>query len=224
MASFKLNIARIQGCPPAAKLAAALEKYGLPEGDEFGVLSHSATSESAFATIIRRTQQTVQKLDDKSREVTSERVEKVTLYPFGVRPSSEVLEVYAGAAPAVEQVGIFFSSCLGLPTVVEMIELDIAAAISKLMKSTRKFILRSIRISDYAHNSYMSGPYAPKFLDSVHGLEFLEQYAEQVTSAAVKFATQTGRATATLTPKACFGYACKEEDQPEVQSVLRKLI
>lgn len=223
MASFKLNIAKIEGCPPPATLAAALEKYGLPDGEEFGVLNHSATDQAVFGTIIRTSQQAVQRLDPKSKEITSAPVERVIAYPFGVKPSTQRLEIYAGSAPAIEQLAVFFSSCLGLPTVVEAIEMDVVAAIEKLSKTTQKFQLRSIRINDYAHNSYMAGPYAPKFLDSQHGQEFLEEYSEYVTTAGVKFAAPTGRATVTLTPRACFGFSCNEDDQPAVQSILRKL-
>ena len=70
----------------------------------------------------------------------------------------------------------------------------------------------------------MTGAYAPKFMDSQHGQEFMEEYAEQMVSASVKFAAPTGRATVTLTPKACFGFSCNEDDQPAVQSILRKLV
>jgi hypothetical protein len=224
MASFKLNIARIQGCPPPAELAKLLEKFGLPDSEEFGVLNYSATAENVFGTIVRKTNQAVQRLDAESKEVTAQSVEKVTLYPFGVSPSTERLELYAGSAAGIEQAGAFFASCLALATVVEPIDLDIPAAIGKLMKSATKFQLKALRISDYSHNSYMTGAYAPKFLDSQHGQEFMEEYAEQMVSASVKFAAPTGRANVTLTPKACFGFSCNEDDQPAVQSILRKLV
>lgn len=224
MASYKLTIARIQGCPAPAKLAELLEKYGLPEGDEFGVLNYSATSETVFGTVIRRVQQAVQKLDAEAKEVTAAPVEKVVLYPFGVKPSTGRLEIYAGSAAAIEQLGAFLASSLGLSTVVEPLEVDIPSALNNLMKNVQKFQLRALRVSDYAHNSYMTGTYGPKFLDSQHGQEFLEEYAEQVVSASVKFQAQKGRANATLTPNACFAFSCNEDDQPVVQSILRKLV
>ncbi len=224
MATFKLNVGHIRGCPPPAEIAAAMEEFGLPESEEFGVLEHSATAETAFATIIRRTDQTVQRLDPETQGVTTVAVEKVTLYPFAVRPAGEVLEVYAGAASSIEQVGEFFSGCLALPIVVDPIELDIASAVDKLAAATQRFQLRSIRISDYAHNSYMSGPYAPKFLDTEHGKDFLGEYADYVLAATVRFQTPGGRANVNLTPKACFSFSCGEEDQTAVLSILRKLI
>ena len=175
MASFKLNIAQIKGCPPAGELAELIGSYGRPEGDEFGVLNHSGSEESVFATVIRRTQQAVQKLDEETGEVLSSPVEKVNVYPLGVRPDTEILEVYAGSNSGIEQMGVFFASCLALPTVTEPIPIDIVSAIEKLEHETQGFQLRSIRVGDYAHNAFMAGPYAPKFLDSQHGKDFLDE-------------------------------------------------
>jgi hypothetical protein len=224
MASYRLNVARIQGCPPPAEMEKAMAAFGLPESEEFGVLNHSATDAAAFGTVVRKTRQAVQTLDEESGEVTSSAVEKVQVYPFGVRPEGEVLEVYAGSATGLDQLGVFFSSCLALPTVVEPIELDVLSGIEKLSKRTQRFQLRAARVSDYAHNSYMSGAYAPKFLDSEHGMAFLEEYADFVAAAQVRFAGPSGRVNVHLSPKACFRYSCQEDDQPTVQGILRKLL
>jgi hypothetical protein len=85
-------------------------------------------------------------------------------------------------------------------------------------------VLRAVRVSNYAANSFTIGPYAPKFADTQHGKDFLEQYAEAVTAASVRFQGTAGRVTATLTPKACFTYACNEEDVPAAKNALRSLI
>ncbi|MFW6062169.1 MAG: hypothetical protein ACOC93_05110, partial [Planctomycetota bacterium] len=69
-----------------------------------------------------------------------------------------------------------------------------------------------------------SGPYAPKFLDSEHGKEFIEQYLDFLDSASVRFQGPSGRVNVTLKNLACFSYSCQEDDQPWVQSILRKLI
>ena len=224
MASFRLNIARIRGCPPPEKLSAALAEFGLPDSEEFGVLNHSAGEKVVWATVIRKTTQAVPRLDAAARKVTSATVDRVTVYPFAVKPDAEVLEVYAGSAAGIEQVGLFLSGSLAVPAVVETIELDIASAVRKLASNADKFQLRSIRVSDYAHNSFMSGPYAPKFLDTEHGMDFLDEYAEFVTAAGVRFAGPTGRVNVGLSTRACFTYSCNEEDQPTVQSILRKLL
>ena len=224
MASYKLNVATIKGCPEPEKLAEAMAEFGLPADDEFGVLNHSAAGEALFGTVVRRVQQSVQQLDPEAREVTSAPVERVQVYPFAVRPASDLLELYAGSAATFEQMGAFFGSCLALPTVIEPIEIDVASALEKLAGIAEKFQLKSVRVGDFAYNSYMAGPYVPKFLDSEHGKDFMEANAESVTAASVKFMAPMGRATARITPNACFGFSCNEEDRPVVMSILRKLL
>ena len=76
MASFKLNFAHIGGCPAPAVVAKALQAFGLPESEEFGVLSHQAADTAVFATIIRRTQQAMPRLDPESKELTAAPVER----------------------------------------------------------------------------------------------------------------------------------------------------
>ena len=224
MASFKLHIARIRNCPSPADVAGAMQEFGLPEAEDYGVLDSNATDESVFATIARRTEQTVQRLDAETGEVTSRQVEKVALYTFGIQPAREALEVYSGSASAIEQIGAFLSGSLALPTVVEPIELDIADAIEKLLKSAQRPQLKSARVGDYSHNSYMSGTYAPKFLDTPNGLEFIEQHSESLKAAGVKFMGPTGRVTVNLRSTASFSFSCQEDDEPIVRSMLRKLV
>lgn len=224
MASFKLNLARIRNCPPPAKLAAAMKSYGLPESEEFGVLNFSSTDQSVTCTLLRKSQSAVQKFDKDSGELTSAMVEKAVIYPFAIKPVGEVLETYAGTFTGIEQVGAFLASALALNTVVETIELDVAEVVQKLAKSVQHAQLRSVRVTDFAHNSYMAGGYSPKFLSHEHGMEFLEEYAENVQSASVKFAGPGGKVTVSITPKACFSYSCNEEDVPAIQMILRKLI
>lgn len=223
MASYKLNIARIRGCPSPAEVASALEAYGIPDDQEFGVLNHSAAPSAVFGTIIRRVRQAVQKLNPDTKELTAEAVEKVQVLPFGLHPEQETLELYAGSAAGIQQVADFLSAGLSLPVVVEPIELDLPDAIEKLSKLVQRFVLRSVRITDYTHDSFTCGPYAPKFLDTIHGQEFMEKFAPALVSAAVKFAAKAGRATATLSNKACFSFSCNEEDKHEIQATLRKL-
>jgi hypothetical protein len=224
MASFKLNIARIRGCPAPAELLAQMQVFGLPETDEFGVLRCNATSDAVWATILRKTQQAVSQLNTETNELEAKPVERATAIPLAVRPKAELLEVYAGSAGSVEQAGVFFSSCLALPTVVEEIELDIPAALEKLAKTTQRFQLKGVRVSDYSHNSYMTGAYVPKFMDSEHGREFLEKYEAALQSADVRFHGPNGRVSVKLTPRACFSYSCHEDDQATVQQILRGLV
>lgn len=224
MASFKLNIARLRGCPDPQEVDKAMAEWGLPDDDAYGVLDHSVAGEAAYATIVRKTQQTIQCVDAEAKEMTATIVERAAAIPFGVRPSKEILEVYAGSASAIEQVGLFFSSCLAMPVTAEPIDLDVGSAIDKLRSLTERCELRAARVKDYAHNSFMSGTYAPKFLDTEHGRDFLEEYGEHIAAASVRFTGQNGRINVSLSSKSCFGFSCDEEDQPLAQSILRKLV
>jgi len=224
MASYKLNIARMRGCPPAEELAEAIADYGLPDSEEFGVLSCTSGQNTVYGAIVRKTEQTVQRLNAEAGEVTPVAVEKATVYPFGVNPGRQVLETYAGAAGGLAQVAAFFSGHLALPTIVELIEIDILTAIDKLAARTEKFQLRAARVSDYAHNSFMSGTYGPKFLDTEHGKDFLSEYVDYIKAASVRFAGPSGRITVALAPTACFSFSCNEEDHSTAQAVLRTLI
>ena len=49
MASYKLNIATVRGCPPAAQVAQAMKEFGLPEEAEFGVLNVTATPQAVWS-------------------------------------------------------------------------------------------------------------------------------------------------------------------------------
>ena len=93
------------------------------------------------------------------------------------------------------------------------------------IQNTQRFQLKSIRVSEYAHNSYMMGPYSPKFLDTASGMEFLNEYVDFCTSAQVRFQGPRGRITVTVSPKSCFRYSLSEEDdKPHVQGLLRQLL
>jgi hypothetical protein len=223
MASYKFNMATIRGCPSPKELDTLLKAYGMPEGDEFGVLEHQAATESTTANIVRRTMQVYQALDPQTLQVNSRQIEKVTLIPFAVLPKKEMLEIYAGSSGTIKDVALFLGGSLALSVVVEEIELDVIGAIEKLAGATQKFQLRSVRVSDFAHNSYMIGPYMPKFADSEHGKDFMDQYAEAVTTASVKFQGPHGRVTVQLKPTACFSYSCHEEDRQTVRAILRNL-
>lgn len=223
MATYKINIATCRGLDKPAAIVKAMEEYGLADKQEMGVLHASTAGPAAFGTLVRRTNLAVQRLDNKTRQVVSDQVEKVTLIPFGAFPEAEQIEVYAGSAATIKEVEAFLAGALTMAVVVDVIELDVIAAVQKMMKTAQKFQLRAVRVTDYAASSYMMGPYAPKFMDTEHGLKFLDEYAEGIKTVQVRFAAPAGRATATLTPNACFSFSCHEDDQPHVQEVLRKL-
>jgi hypothetical protein len=214
----------MRGCPAPQDVLVKLNAHGLPDDDEFGVMNCSATDGIVFATIIRRTHASVQRLDPETKELTSAPIEKVAAWPLALKPSREVLELYAGSASTYEHVGAFLSGSLGLQTVVEPIELDIIAAVESLAKTEKKFQVKAAKVSTYCANSFMDGPYAPKYMDTQHGLDFLNEHAEALASVKVWFSAPTGRAKVTISRTAFFSYSCNDDDQQYVQAVLCKLV
>lgn len=225
MASFKLNIAILDNCPDAAKIGKAIESYGLPENEEFGVLGCTASDSVVYAQILRRTSQAIQKFDPETSEVATTSVEKAVVIPCGIFPQKGVIETYEGTSTSLDQMANFLTGSLALNTVVTQIPVDIPSAIDKLKANTPGFQLKSVRVSEYAANSYMSGAYAPNFFETEHGCEFIKEYLEYITQASVRFQGPHGKVSLTLTPKACFRYSiANEEDKNLVQAAIRKLL
>lgn len=224
MATFKINVANCRGLGPAEEIVEALTDFGLAESEEVGVLHAAAQMDNAFGTLVRRTQTTVQRIDAATHEVTQEKVDKVQLLPFGAFPAAERLEVYAGSFSGIEEVAAFLASAAGQAVSVDEIELDLLSAVDKVLDQTKRPQIRSARAGDYAANSYMIGPYAPKFMDNDHALTFLREYEPTLKNVQIRFAAESARASITLTPNACFSYSCAEDDQPAVQDILRQLL
>lgn len=224
MASYKINFGRVRGCPDAKTLAERMAAFGMPATEEFGVLNQSATSTTCFATLIRKTQVAVKTLDASTGDVVTSCLEKITMIPMAITPAIERLDVYSGTGSAIEQVGIFLSSGLALKTVTEKRELDVMEAVEHLAGEKSKFQLRTVKVTDFAANAYMTGGYGPKFIDTQHGLDFLKEYQAGIVSATVRYQGPTGRVTLTLRPDACIGYSCTEDDQTAVQVTIRGLV
>ena len=225
MASFKLNIATLDNCPDSKKLGKAISDYGTPEKDEFGVLGCTATDSVVYAQILRRTNQAIQKFDPETSEVTTTSIEKAVVIPCGIFPSKGIIETYAGNAAGLDQLANFLVSSLALPVVVTQIPVDIPGAIDKLKANTSGFQLKSVKLSEYAANSYMSGAYAPNFFETENGVELIKEYAEYVKQARVGFQGPHGKVTLTLLPKASFSFSiANEDDKALIQTVIRKLV
>lgn len=225
MASYKINFARIHNCPDVETLSSALESFGLPENEPSGVLHCKNSDVGVFADIVLLESLAVKQLDREKQEVVETSVEKATVYPIGIFPKRGLVEIYDGGAAGIEDVGMFLAGGLGIPTVLEPIEIDLNSAIETLREKTHHFQLKKLRASEYAHNSYASGPYTPAFLDTEHGKEFLEEYAETMAAATVRFQMDCGKASLHLGTKACFRFTVKDEqDKPKMHPLLRELL
>lgn len=227
MASFKINIGRIRNCPTAEIIAKALQDVGLPEDEPAGVLECLAGSEAVTAKVVILDAVEVPQLDVETGDVETRSVERATVYPIGIFPNNPEagrIEVYEGGASSLDAIACALA-LFGLPTFVDAIELDVVAAVRKLREKTKRFRLKTLKTSEYAHSSYICGPYSPKPLDTEHGTDFLDEYADFVTGASCEFELDGGKATVHLGTKASFRFSLKDEDdKPQMLTLLRELL
>jgi hypothetical protein len=223
MASFIYNIATIKGCPPAERLVRLMTDYGMPETEEFGVLTANAVADSAFATIVKITTKAVDGLDRETGEMVARQVEQARSYPVGISPAKDRLLLYAGPYSGIEHVGAFLAGCLALPVVVEPRKIDPLKATEWALANLNRVQVKAVKISDYSANSFCIGPYGPKFLDTQHAIDLMTQHVEAIKSVQVRFQGQNGKVSLTITPAASFRFSCHEDDQGFVQSHLLKL-
>lgn len=225
MATFKLNMARIKGAPKAAHLVEVIRDFGKPERDAYAVMDCDMNEAGTVVTghLARKSTKFFSRLDDKSGEIVPCEMESVKVYPFIIKPDREILQTLAGTAGSIKDMAAFLSGGLGLSTVVEDIEVDILAVIDELAKQTNKFSIKKAKASDYAANSYIMGTYTPGFMDSEHGKDFMEQHAEALTAATVRFQCGHGRVTVQLRPTACFSFSCHEDDAGAIRKLLESV-
>jgi hypothetical protein len=222
VASYKLNIGLMRGCPPAEELA---EKLGqVAPGERFAVEDLASSSRAVRCRLLRFTDLTVDCWDEKNARVEPMAVRKATSFPLLFRPEAEMVEVQAGSIRSLEQVELLLTECVGLAVTVEKIAFDVIDLLSRLRPLTSKFQLVGGAVELFSANSYTLGPYRPKFEDTENGLEFLEKYAEAVKSARVRFAGKNAKVTVTLAPASSFGFSCCEDDQDATLALLRQVV
>jgi len=225
MASYKINFARINNCPDANAIFKAMKSFGMPNDAPMGILGCKIVGDGVSADIVFLEQVSIRRLNREELEIEDATVEKATVYPVGIFPARGILETYDGGASGIEEVAAFLAGCLLLPTFIDHIEIDLPATVQKLREKTQRFQLKKLRATEYAHSSYASGPYAPAFLDTPHGEEFLEEYVDYMAAATVQFQMDCGKSTLHLGTKACFRFSVKDDqDKDKVHSILRELL
>ena len=172
VASYKLNIGMVRGCPEEAELATKMEM--LPDADErFAVLDLNHTSTALKCRLVRFTNQVVKGWNDRDREVEEVVVRKAEALPLLILPPKGIVEVQAGSIRSLEQVDVLLSQELGLAVTVEPIAFDVIDLIRKVREEVQAFQLLSAAVDLFSANSYTLGVYRPKFEDTENGLEFL---------------------------------------------------
>ncbi len=234
MASFKYNIARIRGGGPKSGcqingLADAMKKWGLAHDEPYGVKYVTANKAEGKAgqniagVLICRESKTIH-TETEDGEITDRPVETAAEFPFNLSTAIGTLEFHAGTAAIFERFAFFLTDCLKFRAIVDVIEVDLLAAVEALIKTVPKLIIRSARVSDFAANSYCNGVYTPKFMSTTHGLEFMAEHSADLQAVTVRWAGRVKRVNVTLGPNGCNSYSCDEDDIQHVRSVLKELI
>jgi len=236
MPSFQLHLATIAGMPDAEAAVGLIADYAAtqkPTDGDYVVLDVSGGKRAVQMSLAYCTSKKIAvvrpsaggKSKAKSAELGMD-VEWVNIaIPFDVliRPSDGRLKTYGPGAKSIERATEFLAGAMAFPALVSPIEIDVSAALDALNGQVERLQLRGVEVADYSHDSYMIGKYAPKFLDSRHGMDFMTEYVEGVNSISIRFAGPSGQVNLKLTGKAGFSYTAHEDDRQYVDGVLTKL-
>lgn len=234
MASVKYNLARLRMRPGATakQMAAEMNEFGLAPDEPYGVKFVTASAASGAGkgavagVLICREAKTISIEDRETGEIQSDIVQTAAEFPFNISTARETVEFHAGGHTIFERFAVFLTGCLQWRAQVDIIEVDLLAAVENLIKCAEapKLIIRSARVSDFAANSYCNGVYTPKFISTDHGLEFMAEHPDDLQAVTVRWAGRSGRVGVTLGPKGCNVYSCDDDDRQAAQAVLKKLI
>ena len=232
MPSFQMHIASIAGCDPD-ELVDRLKQFIEGQGDsarEFVVLKYHRRkgSHAVRIDLARRIQcelQTIAAGPGGKLSLTATPAARAVASTVLINTKAERIETYGPGSQSLDHAADgFLINELGLPVLWERMKVDLSAAIDKLAAEVERLRIVNTGVGDYSHNSYMIGPYTPKFLDSQHGIDFLQEYIEGVKTVRVKFAGPAGPVGLSVKPVSSFSGSIRDEDDlAYVQSICRKL-
>jgi hypothetical protein len=226
VSSYKLNIGRIAG------VGAGMT----PEAIEEAILSYPNGADEQFfrqdcRTMGNRVQGSIavlqhasfHALERKSGGIEVAVVEKATTVPFAMFVRENRVETYAGSLKTLTDLDVFCNEC-GVAMAIENVELELAECLAKLTEMQLPgFRLKQVKVTDFSANSFATGSYGPKFLDTAHGQEFVEQYAAGLVGLSVAWRTGNGKVGLSMVPRSCFSFSCHEDDRDSLVAILREL-
>lgn len=220
--SYQINVADCKGLPPADDVLALMQEYGAPEQDEYRILYATQVEADVYARVARMQRRSVTILNDDNEfeEIPLELARQIELHLV----AGDLLFTTTGGHASLAEAGILLGSCLGLATVVEPWTIDLQTVAEHMLTDLARCQLCTVNVGEYSHNSYMTGPYRPRFLDSHHGREFLEEYGDAAKDVRIRWRGDCGRASATIRPNGCVTYSCHEDDQSNIERRLLGLL
>jgi hypothetical protein len=211
--------------------ADAMEAFGLAPTEDVGVWGGQGRSPKRLtATLAIRSRRKYSRpkpaadgpSSDLACDLETVEVEHTELVEFALWPADERLEVY-GTISQFERVAEFIQFGLQAGTQSSVLVGDLNTMVDRALEMLDRAALLSARVTELARTSYMIGPYAPKFLDTDHGREFLAEYAESASTAVIRFAGPSKRACLTLSGAGAVSFTCDADDVDEVTEQVRAL-
>jgi len=225
MGSYRLNLATCKGLPPAKQLADRMETLKPKTDDdyEFAVLAVRAGEGIVLADVLVRSWRKVSEwnVEKAMMEAKDVRVEKVL--PCMLWPDKELLATVTGGVSTLETIMVLLATELALPVVVEPVQIDLLYAIEELRTRQNRFQLKAVKHSAFASDSYTEGPFAPRFLDTVHGIDFCRENESAIDAVTVTWAGPSKRVRLVMRKQVGFSYSCHEDDAEVVKTVLMNL-
>ncbi len=230
MAAFKLNIGWLRGTPEIAKIHQAMGDFGCPNDEPDGLIDVGIKTDSTavWGTWVTATQAVIKKLNRKDRMVEDKEVDKDLVYPFMIRqvePGIAVVETFAGSIKTLERLNDFLAARLAVTCEQQMLPIDLISFYNKVKAEQPKASLKSAKVSTYAANSKVAGPYSPKFLNSEEGIAFIEEVADEalVKSIQIVYPGPSGKVSISVSPDGGISFSCKQDDAATVRSDIRRL-
>jgi hypothetical protein len=217
--SYQINVADCAGLPSPDEVLTRMQEYGAPEQEEYRILYATQVEAVLSARVARMIRRAVTILNEDTHKFEETSLLLARQIDLRLTAAGQLVTTTGGLV-SLADAEILLGSCLGLPTIVERWTLDLQTVVEHMLRDTARCQLRTVNVGEYSHNSYMTGPYRPRFLDSIHGREFLEEYGEAAKDVRLRWQSGMGRASATIRPNGCVTYSCQADDQPHVERML----
>lgn len=226
MPSYKLNIGRITGIAgglTADQVAESIASWPNSPDEVYFRRACIVNGTVVTGNLTVLDQKTATVLKRETGDLDTKVIERADDIPYRIYPTALRVETYAGSLRGLLDLNNFLVGC-GVTLNIENIELELAKVLETLEAlALPAFRVKSVKVSDFAANSYVMGTYGPKFTDTVHGHEFVEKYGVALVGLAVAWRGNTGKVGLSLVPRSCFTFSCHEDDRESVLAVLREL-
>ena len=228
MPSYQIHYATVAGLPDASMIVDAVKLYGEKQAvaaGEFVVLDVAGSKTAARIALAYVAAKKINVVRPSDGEMGME-VDQVNIaIPFELRlcTKTEQLKTYGPGVWSIEHSGVFLSGAMAFPTLISEIELKVEKSLEILREKVDRLTIVGAEVSDYSHDRYMLGKYAPKFLDTDHGLDFVGEYVDSLKAITVQWPGASGKVRMKLTSAASFSFTAHEDDFQQVEAICTHL-